>query len=168
MTYQLSAGRYRQVARVPDVPEYLYHAILDADALFDQAKFNDAVAGYRAALANSMLQDWRKETGKGDGRAELGGYALLRIAIGTAAANEDPTAAIDAAIQASREPLWVRAAEEFRRGFQDRSGVHAGCVAVTNYLTKVTPTADNAAYVKAMFDYGFANPGKTYREICPL
>jgi hypothetical protein len=167
-TYQLNAGRYRVAARSPAVPEYLYHAVLDADALFDLARFDDAVAAYRAALANPALKDWRTETGKGDGRAELGGYALLRIAIATAAANGDPTAALDAAIQASREPLWVGAAEEFRRGFQDRSGVHSGCVAVTNYLTKVTPTADNAAYVKAMFEYGFANPGKTYRDICPL
>lgn len=167
-TYALSAGRYRLLARLPSPPEYLYHAILDADALFDQAKFDEAAAAYAAATANGTLKDWRAETGKGDGRAELGGYALLRIVIALAAANEDPTAAIDAVIQSSREPLWAGAAEEFRRGFQDRGGVHAGCAAVTNYLARVTPAADNAAYVKAMFDYGFANPGKTYQDICPL
>lgn len=167
-TYGLSAGRYRAVARITAPPEYLYHAILDADALFDQAKFDDAVAAYRAALANPGLKDWRKETGKGDGRAELGGYALLRLAIAMAAASHDPTPALDAAIQSSGEPIWVAAAEAFRQGFQDHGGVHAGCLAATDYLASVAPPADNPAYVRAMFDYGFANPGKAYRDVCPL
>ena len=47
---------------------------------------------------------------------------------------------------------------------QERDGVHGGCVEATRYLAD--PIARDI--LKAIFDYGFANPPPSYLDICPL
>ncbi|MGI8925335.1 MAG: hypothetical protein ACR2HN_01650 [Tepidiformaceae bacterium] len=164
-TYALSSGRYTLVATAVAPPAYLYHAIASADAIFAAGNFRASIAAYRAAVESTNLKDWRAENGAEPGRPALLGYALFRIAIASAASGEDPTEALDAAIRNSEEPLFVNAAEAFRKGFQERGGARGGCVVVTAYLA----TSALPEYVQAMFDYGYANhPIKTYREICPL
>mgnify|MGYP001171463466 FL=1 len=167
--YELSSGRYRLVATTHDPPEYLYHAVLDADALFAGARFEEAIAAYDALIGASHLRDWKADTGRGEGRPALEGYALFRIAVATAALGRDPTEAIDRAIRESKEIVFSIAAQEFRKGYQEHGGVIAGCAAATRYLGTVGDGADTPAYIAHLFDYGYANqPAKTYQDICRL
>lgn len=168
-TYQLIGGRYRLANVANDPPEYLYHAILDADALFAAARFEEAIAAYEAAIRDNGLRDWKKEMDRGEGRPALEGYALFRIAVATAALGRDPTEAIDAAIRDGKEIVFSIAAQEFRKGFREHDSVIAGCAEATKYLGTVGNGADTPAYVARLFDYGYANqPAKTYQDICRL
>ena len=163
-TYTYTNARYTTLKAEPDPPVYLYHAILDADALFLAGKFEEATAAYQAAIANKNLKDWKAEAGRDPGQPALAGYALFRIAVATAARNQDANAALDEVIRSSKEPLFVNAAEAFRKGYQERQTVHGACLAVTDYLA----TQGIPDYVREMFDYGYANPPRAYRDICPL
>ena len=167
--YKYSDSRYRLTSETYDPATYLIQAIQDADALFDAGNFSGAIAAYRAAIKDTALRDWQQENDKGNGRAALDSYALLRIAIATAASGDDPGPAVDAVITDGGEPLFVNAAETFRQGFREKGTLHAGSVAVTNYLSITTPDSDNPARLRAIFDYGYANlPIKTFQDVCPL
>ncbi len=169
LTYKLSGGRYRLDTVESDPPEYLFHAILDADTLFAAAKFEEAIAAYQLAIGTPNLRDWKLETGRGEGRPALEGYALFRIAVATAALGHDPTEAIDDAIRDGKEVVFTIAAQEFRKGLQEHSSVIAGCADATRYLGTVGDGADTPAYIARLFDYGYANqPAKTYQDICRL
>ncbi len=164
-TYTFDGVRWSARSILPDKAAYLFHAVRDADDLFDRAKFADAITAYTAAIDARDLKDWKLETNAADGRDSLKGYALLRIAVATAALGLDANRAMDAAIRDGKEPLFTNAAQAFRRGLQEGNGVHAGCLEVTQYLG--TPGVPEI--VRAMLDYGYGNhPVKTYREICPL
>ncbi len=162
--FRMKGGRYTLASTIPDKPVFLVHSIADADAKFDAADFKGAISAYDAAIADTKLIDWQKESGRGDGRQRLTGYALFRIAIATAAIAGETRAAFDRASVDGKEPLFVNATEAFRRGFQEQGSVHAGCIEATRYLT--LPGVPEL--LKALFDYGFANPRKTPQEICPL
>lgn len=167
-TFRLEGGRYTAVEEEPDEPDYLYHAVEDADRLFEE-DLTAAIAAYSAIVSDTELKDWKPRADSPDRRPALKGYALFRIAVARAAQGSDPTAALDAVIRESKEPLFVNIAEEFRRGYQERRGVIAGCAAVNLYLSKPVPGTDTAAYVEKLFDYGYANPpGRTWlTRICP-
>lgn len=167
-TFRFEAGRYTPDEEKPDPPEYLYHAVDDADALFK----NDlaaAVGAYARLIGDRELKDWSAKPDAPDRRPALKGYALFRIAVARAAQGNDPAAALDAVIRESAEPLFVIVAEEFRKGYQERQGVIAGCAAVNLYLSRQVPGTDTAGYVEKLFDYGYANPpGRTWlNRICP-
>jgi hypothetical protein len=162
-------GRFEFQFQKPDAPLYLFHAIQDADTLFDAGDFAAAIRAYRSAIANETLKDWRKESAEPDGRPALEGYALFRIAVATAAGGDDPNGAIDETIAESKEPLFVNGIEAFRRGFQERRAVQSGCAAATTYFTTVTAEADVPEYIRGIFYYGFANlPVKGAKDLCPL
>lgn len=163
--YEFNGARWVLIAILPDAPAYLFHAVEDADGLFDRGKFEEAAAAYKAAIESKELKDWRTETGAAAGRDDLVAYALLRIAVATAARGQDPAKTIDAIIRDVRQELFVNAAMAFRKGMQDGGGVHGGCLEVAQYLG----TPGIPEIIHAMFDYGFANyPAKGYRDICPL
>jgi hypothetical protein len=167
--FAIHNGRFELESRKPDAPVYLFHAVQDADALFDDGDFADATAAYRALIANETLKDWRKESGEADGRPSLEGYVLFRIAIATAALGDPPDAAIDDVIARSKEPLFVHGIEAFRRGYQEQHTVQAGCAAATTYFGTVTAESDVPAYVRSLFFYGYANlPVIGPKDICPL
>ncbi|MBI2765861.1 MAG: hypothetical protein HYX53_08120 [Chloroflexi bacterium] len=164
-TYGWDVSRYRAISTVPDKPVYLFHGIQDADRRFAALDFVGAATAYRAAIADPTLADWQQEMGKGNGRRRLTAYALFRIAVATAASGADPGPAIDAAITGAQEPVFVNATVAFRKGFQERDGVHGGCIEATLYLTG----PGIAEYLREVFDYGYANlPQKTARDLCPL
>jgi hypothetical protein len=169
-TYKYDGKRYREDSVKPDPPVYLYHAIVDADTKFDGADFAGAIKAYQEAIANRDLKDWKKETGAGDGRAFLEGYALFRIALATGAKGDDPNVALDAVIsRAGQDHTFALAAEKFRQGFQEKKSVHAGCVAATALFGYANGEGDNAAYIRESFYYGYANvPQKTFDKICPF
>lgn len=168
-TYRLRAGRFELAAQRADPPEYLFHAIQDADAKFDAGEFAAAIEAYESVIADPALKDWRTESGEPPGRPALEGYALFRIAVATAAMGFDPAGAVDRTIERSQEPLFTLGIETFRRGYQERHSVRDGCMAATTYFTTVTPESDVPAYIRAMFFYGYANlPVKGPAGLCPL
>lgn len=164
VTYGFDGRRYVVEDTLYEKPEYLYHAILDADALVDAAKYAQAIAAYEAAIANKDLKDWKLESKGEDGRADLTAYALFRIAIVTAADAKSPTAALDAVIAGTENVLFKRAAQTFRQGFQEGGTVHAGCLSATSYLS----SPPNPQTLVEMFDYGTVNPRKSALDICPF
>lgn len=167
-TYRLSGGRYVVESVKSEPAIYLYHAILDADALFSAGDFAKAAAAYQAAIDNPALKDWKKENGEAPGRPFLQGYALFRIALAAAAQGQDANPPLDATITRSPDALFAYAAERFRSGFQENGSVHAGCLTANTYLALVTPDGDNPAHVRDGFFYGHANPMRTFADICPL
>lgn len=167
-TYTLADGRFGLASRDPDPPVYLFHAIVDADGLMAAGLLDEAIEGYRAAVEDEALRDWPAEHGRGPGRPALESYALFRIALATAAMGDDPAPALDTVITTAPEVVFRNAAEVFRRGFQEGGGVSAGCIEVTRYLATTGPGVDTPRYVARLFDYGYANPQLTYRDICPL
>ena len=169
ISYALKAARYERVSIVRDDPEYLYHAIEDADAMFETDRLA-AVAAYRAAIANTALKDWKLRDDQPDRRPALIGYAFWRIALATAVRGDDPTAALDEVIVRNSEPLFDNVADVFRTGFVEGDGVIAGCAAVNLYLTTPIEGTNTASYIEQRFNYGYANPpGSTWVEkICPF
>jgi len=163
-TYRWNGARYAVASVVPDAPQYLIHAILDADALFASGRYPEAAIAYVSAAERTDLKDWQAEIGAGDGRGRLTGYARFRAAVAIAASGADATAAFDAAIARGTEQAFITATEAFRKGLKEGGSVHAGCLEATRYLT----SPGVPAYLRLVFDYGYANPQKTAAEICPL
>lgn len=171
--YALENGRFSRESLELDPPEFLYHAVLEADAAFAAARnatgsWSDAIASYEAIIEDGELRDWKAENGQPAGRAALEGYALFRIAVATAASGEDPTPAIDRTILESAEQVFVTGAEEFRRGYQDGLGVSRACNQATAYFSTIRDGYDTPGYIAQLFDYGYENPRKTYLDLCPL
>ncbi|MGH2611204.1 MAG: hypothetical protein ACRDHF_19150, partial [Tepidiformaceae bacterium] len=164
VTYLFDGTRYSAAKVEYDPPAYLYHAILDADALFESERWAEAIAAYRAAIVSPVLRDWKYETQGLNGRAELNAYALFRIAVATAAAGENPTSVLDEVIVGGTDELFQRLAVAFRQGYQQGGSPQQGCLAVTSYLA----TPPLPARLDEMFDYGTSNPRKTTLDICPL
>ncbi len=163
--YISDGARYVPIIEVPEAPEYLYHAVLDADAAFDAGEWERAIELYRAVIGAPQLKDWKEERGGQPGRAHLEGYARLRIAIATSAGRQDPTAALDETILNHPATIWGFAAETFRNSYlQGGEDVPGACRAVTAYLA--TPPIPES--IRAIFDYGYANPVKTFTSICEL
>ncbi|WP_322795267.1 hypothetical protein [Tepidiforma sp.] len=166
--YTLSNGRYTALEVILDPPNFLFHAILDADDHFRRGQWEEAIEAYTAAVENPALRDWKAENGRGESRNALVAYALFRIAVAAAASGSDPNPALDRVIREASEPVFVNAAEAFRKGYQDRMGVAGGCLEATRYLATTGPGVDTPAYIQRIFDHGYANPQYTFRDICPL
>ncbi len=171
--YGLENGRFSRQGVELDPPEFLYHAVLAADAAFIAARnatgeWADAIAAYESVIKDEGLRDWKEENGRPRGRPALAGYALFRIAVAVAASGGDPTEALDRAILESREPVFVAGAEEFRRGFHEGLGVARACNQATAYFATIRDGYDTPAYIANLFDYGYENPRKTYLDMCPL
>lgn len=168
-TYGLKNGRYEPSRVQRDPPEYLYHAIEDADIMFETDKAA-AITLYEAAIGNADLKDWKPREDSPDRRPVLEGYALWRIALATAALGSNPAAVLDEVIGGSEEPLFDALAEVFRRGFLDRGGVIGGCAEVNLYLTTPVSGTNTPAYIQQRFDYGYANPpGSSWlAKLCPF
>lgn len=168
-TYTLLTGRYASSTVENDPPEYLYHAVEDADSAFAR-DIGASQAAYRSVAESPGLKDWKLKAGDPDRRPSLVGYALFRLAVIDAALGRDPTAALDRVIRDSKEPLFVYLAEAFRNGYQVRGGVVGGCAEANLYLkTPQGGGADPGGYVAQLFNYGYANPpgSKWLAKLCP-
>ncbi|MGD9932481.1 MAG: hypothetical protein AB7T37_02090 [Dehalococcoidia bacterium] len=163
-TFKLASSAFVLVAAMPDPPTYLFHAALDADALFDAGKFAPAITAYEALIDTASLKDWQEELGQRPGRGTLESYARFRIAVATAAMGGDPTAAIDAVITDADDALFVEGIQAFRRGFQQAGSVTAACLEATRYFSTLVA----ARLIDERFDYGYGNPRKKATDICPL
>jgi hypothetical protein len=171
-TYAYDSGRYSLSESKPDPPEYLYHAVQDADRVFKK-DLAASIAAYQSVVAARDLKDWQATPDQPDRRPSLVGYALFRVAVVNAALGQDPGPALDAVIlqsSSSGEPLFGRLATEFRAGYQEDGGVIGACARANRYLNVKTAEADNPAYVAQLFNYGYANPpGSSWvTSICPF
>jgi len=162
--YRWDGMRYAAATVTHDPAAYLVHAIADADALFAAGRYEQAATAYLEAAKRDDLKDWWRETGRGDGRVGLAGYALFRAAIATAASGADATSAFDTAITRGSEQAFITATEAFRKGLKEGGSVHAGCAEAARYLA----SPGVPAYLRTLFDYGYSNPQPTPAEICPL
>lgn len=168
--YTLTAGRFGVSSVEKDRPEYLYHAVEDADAVFEN-DMAGSQAAYRRVVEDTALKDWKLKPDDPDRRPALVGYALFRLALIDAALGRDPTTALDRVIRDSKEPLFVYLAEAFRNGFQVRGGVVGGCAEANLYLrTPQGAGTDPGGYVAQLFNYGYANPpgSKWIAKMCPF
>gem|GEM_PF-5700673 len=171
-TYHLANGRFTVEKVDADAPEFLYHAVLDAEELFAR-DWLAAIPAYEALAKDTGLKDWQARPGQDDRRPSLRGLALFRIALATAALQRDPAtlnAALDRVILESKEPLFVNVAQQFRKGYNERGGVIGGCAEVNLYLSRPVEGTDTRGYVTQLFNYGYANPpGSDWlQRICPL
>ena len=169
-TYALAGGRFAAEDVQKDPPEYLYHAVEDADDAFDEDMATSAAA-YRKVVDGASLKDWKLKPDDPDRRPSLVGYALFRLAVIDAALGRDPTGALDRVIRDSKEPLFVYLAEAFRNGYQVRGGVVGGCAEANLYLrTPQGSGANPGGYVAQLFNYGYANPAgsKWIAKLCPF
>jgi len=175
-TFAFNGTRYVLESAVADEPEYLYHAILDAEAVFQSDK-RAAIEAFEKVIASTHLLDWRPPGAPAkDRRPALVGLAHFRVALAHAVLQSDEatlTRALDAVVVhgvSSEEPLFVRVTEEFRRGYAERESVAGGCAAVNDYVNKVTPGTDTRAYIEQAFNYGYENPrGSSWMDdICPF
>jgi hypothetical protein len=157
---------YVMRSSTPEPPEFLYHAVKDADALFDAGQYAPAEAAYLAAIGNPDLQIWMPDTAE---RAELEAYSLLRAAIATIA--EGSTEAERAAARATgyldraatnQDLLHGSLAATFRAGYQAKLEINVGCAAVRDQLNA------RAAEYAFFWDFGFANPPFTPASVCPF
>ena len=174
-TFRLSGPRYALESEAFDPPQYLYHAILDAERTFVEDK-RASITEFQAAANNTSLMDWRPPgAAEKDRRPALQGFALFRIALAHAAIQSDPlelTEALDDVVNHgvdTGEPLFVNVTEEFRRGYAS-NGLTSGCAAVAAYINKVVPGTDTRGYISATFNYGYENPpGSAWaNNICPF
>lgn len=171
-TYTLQGARFAAGSVEPDEPEYLYHAFLDADAVFED-DWQRSLPLFEAVIADTELKDWAARPGQDDRRAALRGLALFRIALVQAALQREPSvlnAALDRVILESDEQLFVNVATQFRKGYNERGGVIGGCAEVNLYLSRPIEGTDTRGYVIQLFNYGYANPpGSDWlQRICPF
>jgi hypothetical protein len=150
---------WRQVSVVLDPPEYLYHAIRDADAQFGAGALQAAIGSYAAALADADLKDWHLAvSGDGSGdRDQLVSYALFRK--GVAEAFLGLPEARDTLPAAAAEPgLFASAAHVFLETLDAGAPVRDACVQATATLSQRA--------IDEAFDYGYGNPPPALAEVC--
>ncbi|HXK33616.1 MAG TPA: hypothetical protein VNM91_06365, partial [Dehalococcoidia bacterium] len=116
--WRWDGAAYVLAATTQAAPEYLYHAILDADALLSERKFAEAAAAYVAAAEDPDLLIWHERATKPE-LEELRAYAYFRAALATLAGGGDAAQAaghLDAAV-AENAPLHSPLAAAFRDSF---------------------------------------------------
>jgi hypothetical protein len=152
---------YVRRSSTPAPPRYLYHAVKDADALFDAGNYAPAGEAYLAAIENPELELWMPDTNE---RNELESYSLFRAALAVLAEGGDAARAngyLDRA-EAYPETLHAQLAGAFQAGFEAKSEISVGCSAVRDDL------GANAAEYAAFWDFGFANPSFAPNTVCPF
>jgi|CXWL01.1.fsa_nt_gi hypothetical protein len=140
---------------------YLYHHIVDADALLAAGEYTAAEAAYLTAADNAGLLEWKPEANE---RAELTAYAFYRAALARLIAGGDTATAIARLDLAKTLPntLHAQLAGSFQAGFAAKSEIGVGCAAVRDDLR-----ANDAEYA-AFWDFGTGNPAYNAAAICPF
>jgi hypothetical protein len=154
--------------------DYLYFAVVDADAAYAAGNPASAIALYRKAAEDTSLRDWKEELGAGGrDRDELVPYARFRLYLTqmTLLATTDVDTAltlvgsIEALVGEYPNSLHAQAAQVFghnyRRQKTPQEGFTAGCVGFISFLNTHRSEFD------AAWDYGYANPKPEPDQLCP-
>ena len=159
-TWAWDGTAYALKTTTPAPARYLYHAILDADALLQLNDYVGAQAAYAAAVDDKSLALWKPDRNE---RAELEAYALFHAALADLLANADPgaaTALLDRS-KAYVNTLHAQLAGSFEAGYAAKQSVSVGCGAASDDLLR------NGAEYASFWDYGTANPRFDPTTICP-
>jgi hypothetical protein len=140
---------------------YLYHHVIDADALLDGGDYAQAEQAYVTAAEETEPLLWKSDRNE---QAELSAYALFRAALARLVAgggSETAMAHLDRA-KAMTGTLHAQLAASFQAGYAAKSEIGVGCAAVRDDLR-----ANDAEYA-AFWDYGYANPTFDPARVCPF
>ena len=162
-TRTLSWGGLRFfVVDVSDPPDYVFHALVDADAAFAAADYPTARQQYLDAARNRTLEDWKLQTGSPPGREELVPYALFRSALAALRSGDSSAALIllGQAVSGHESSLHGVAAATYLAALTGGNTPPEACSAMETYLQ--TRAVDFAR----AWDYGFANPEHSITAIC--
>jgi hypothetical protein len=142
-------------------PDYLYHAIKDADAFFVSGNYAEAASAYITAVNDKQLKIWMADKNE---RNELESYALFRAALAILQSGGDGSEALAYLDQAKAYPdtLHAQLAKSFEAAYSAKSSVSVGCGAVRDDLDA------NSAEYATFWDFGYSNPGFDAATVCPF
>lgn len=162
-TYTSFDGRpFELVAREYDPSPCLYHHILDANELYDQAApgssgYGPAIDAYEAILADASLEACRFDDPVAE-LADLRDFARFRLVVAyTAEGRSGDAAAARAAIS---DPAIAGAADTFLTAYAGTSDVAQACQATQSYA-EANPDA-----WQYLVDWGYANPSFSASQLC--
>jgi hypothetical protein len=155
--------------------DFLYFAVVDADAAYAEGELARATSLYRKAIEDTSLTDWNEGLGTGvRDRDELVPYARFRFYLTQITLL--PTTDVDTAlslvgsieglVQEYPNSLHAQAAERFGEAYRGQetpqAGLTGGCAAFRAFLE------ERRAEFDAAWDYGYANPMPEPEQLCPL
>jgi len=149
---------------VLDPPTFLYHAILDANALINQSRFSEAERAFVAAVEDPALDSgWNMSDSSNIG-GELESYAYLRAAVARLLGGSDSAGAVDYLdrVVSLDAPLHAPLAAAFRDTYADSGDMATACDAVRTYV------ADHLAALTDFWNFGYGNPPFDAEAFCPF
>lgn len=147
---------------IPDPPEFLFHAIVDADEAYRTGDFELAIARYLQTADDITLRDWKAELGGRPGRSELQPYALFRAALGSQRQGHAETALLllHRASTEHQDSLHGLAAEIYLQAIENGKSLSDACTETESYLHRLESVHLD------IWDYGLANPSHDISSLC--
>ena len=161
-TWAWNGATYALRSTALNKPEYLYHAVKDADTLFAAGKYSEAETAYAAIVGETSLKVWMEQKRE---RNELESYSLFRAGLAVLQNGGDAAKAndyLDRARAYHPQTLHDQLAGSFKAGYNAKGSVSIGCAAVRDDI------AANLAEYQAFWDFGYANPPFDADTICPF
>jgi hypothetical protein len=174
LTYGWNGTNYVLTDTRYSASDFLYFAVVDADAAYAEGNPARATSLYRKAIEDTSLKDWKEGLGTGaHDRDELVPYARFRFYLTQTTLL--PTTDVETALSLvgsieglAREypnSLHAQAAERFGEVYREQgtpqAGLTAGCAAFAGFLEERRSEFD------AAWDYGYANPKPEPEQLCP-
>ena len=163
-TWGWDGERYTLRETILDPPTYLYHAILDANALIGQSRSAEAEQAFVAAIEDGTLDRGGSLSGSQSVSAELESYAYLRAAVARFVSGGDLAGAVgylDRAVSLDA-PLHAPLAAAFRDAYAASADLAAACDAVRTYVE------DHLAALTDFWNFGYGNPPFDAEAFCPF
>ncbi len=155
------------VSRTYGESDFLYFAIVDADELFRQERYQEAAEAYLTAVNDGSLfasGHFEKE----NERAELSAYALYRGGLANLALGNETVGltSMQAALDLHPGTLNSGLADSFLSAYDATEDLESACAAVREH---VEATSDNTFDAFQLFwDFGYANPPFESEAVCPF
>jgi hypothetical protein len=160
-TWAWDGAAYALSGTAPGASNYLYHRVLDADALLAAGDYAGSEAAYVAAVDDQSLLLWKADENE---RAELDAYALFRAALAHLLSGGDATTANGYLDRAKAFPntLHAQLAASFQAAYAAKGEVGTGCAAANEDVRF------NEAEYRTFWDYGTDNAGFDPAAVCPF
>jgi hypothetical protein len=160
-TWAWNGSTFAIVSSNPAPPEYLYHAIIDANAVFESGDYARAGQMYAAAAADDTLKEWMPDRRE---RAELDAWALFRAGLAVLLRGGDTVTASSYFDRAKGESgtLHAQLAGSFEAAYAAKGSISVGCGAANDDVHA------NLAEYQAFWDFGYGNPAFDPATVCPF
>jgi hypothetical protein len=164
--YRWDGSLYTLAETIYDPPEYLYHAVLDANAALLAGDYEEAIALYRRAIDDQTLEDWKgiisEDAGEKE-RLDLAAFSRFRLVVAYALLGDyvRARAALEEIESEQPDHVYAEVARIFWEVYEPAGDVGDACQAVTQYAQEHPET------VEVMANYGYGNPSFTAEEVCP-